>query len=139
MKIKITTGFSADEKFIIDSDEAHKAYYLFNNPEMRGTFSNGVAIIGKNIQGIQPAWNESKGWNPTHKLDDDDWNDIRRTGLDERMEKILAKARDVAHIAENNLKLLEQDLSEIQVILPTEKNTKLLEETKNLSDKFQIK
>lgn len=137
MKIKITTGFSADEKFIIDSDEAHKAYYLFNNPEIRGTFSNGVAIIGKNIQGIQPAYNETMGWNPTHKLDDDDWNDIHSKGMDKKLSLCLEKARNVAKLAEKNLVLLETPLSEIKSLPKTEKQNLLDEGIKSLSEKFK--
>ena len=82
--IKIITGFRENQYYVIEDYEAHKAYYLFNNPEARTTFENGVALIGKNIQGIEPAWNESMGWNPTHELDDDDWNDISRKGVDNK-------------------------------------------------------
>ncbi len=138
MDIKITTGFNADEKFIIDSEEAHKAYYLFNNPELRGTFKNGVAIVGRDIRSIQPAWNESMGWNPSHKLDDDDWNDIRSKGVDTKINKLLLKASDVARLAEKNLSLLEEPLTEIQISLPTAQHNQIGEEMRSLADKFKM-
>lgn len=137
MKIKISTGFSGDEKFIIDSDEAHKAYYLFNNPELRGTFKNGVALIGRDIRSIQPAWNEIMGWNPTHKIDDDDWNDIYRKGVDKEANIILTLAQDTARLAQNNQSLLEQPLSEIKS-LPSKQQSELTEGIKRLADKFKI-
>lgn len=138
MKIKITTGFSGDEKFIIDANEAHKAYYLFNNPDMRGTFSNGVALIGKNIQSILPAWNETMGWNPTHKLDDDDWNDIRNKGIDKKASLILEKAREVAKLAEKNIKQLDTPLQEIEYVKKTENQHLLNNEIKSLANKLSI-
>ena len=42
LKIKIITGFRKDQYYTIDAEEAHKAYYLFLNPEERGVFNNGV-------------------------------------------------------------------------------------------------
>lgn len=117
MKIKIITGFRDDQYYVIDSEEAHKAYYLFNNPEARTVFNNGVALIGKNIQGIEPAWQESMGWNPTHKLDSDDWNDIRGRHKDEQMRNILAEAKQVSYLAESNPDVLKKLLSEAKTLL----------------------
>lgn len=118
--IKIITGFRDEQHYIIEDEEAHKAYFLFNNPEARTTFSNGVALIGKNIQGIEPAWNESMGWNSTHKLDDDDWNEIRKTGTDKKLRNILARAKEVAQLAEKNPEILKGNLSEAQKLLSAE-------------------
>ena len=108
--IKIITGFRDDQYFIIEDNEAHKAYYLFNNPEARTVFSNGVALIGKNIQGIEPAWNETMGWNPSHKLDNDDWNDIRTKGVEKKMRQVLGQAQDLALLAEHKPELLKTPL-----------------------------
>ena len=72
LKIKIITGFRKDQYYTIDAEEAHKAYYLFLNPEERGVFNNGVAMIGKNVQGIEPDYHATMGWNSTHTLDSDD-------------------------------------------------------------------
>jgi hypothetical protein len=113
-KIKITTGFSEDEKFTIEPKEAHKAYYLFNNPTKRGTFSNGVAVTGNQIRSIQPDYHATMGWNPSHKLDDDDWNEIRGKGVDNKLRNILSIARDVAKLAEQDNLLLEKPLNEIK-------------------------
>ena len=110
--IKVITGFRENQYYVIENHEAHKAYYLFNNPEARTIFENGVALIGKNIQGIEPAFNETMGWNPTHQLDDDDWNDIRKHGVDEKLRDILAEAKKVAYLAEKNPELLKLPLQE---------------------------
>lgn len=111
--IKIITGFRDEQYYVIEDYEAHKAYYLFNNPEARTIFENGVALIGKNIQGIEPAWNESMGWNPTHKLDDDDWNDIRRKGKDVKLRDILTEGKKIALLAEKNPQYLKMKMNEI--------------------------
>lgn len=117
LKIKIITGFRNEQYYIIDGDEAHKAYYLFNNPEARTTFSNGVALIGKNIQGIEPAYNETMGWNTTHKLEDDDWNEIRTKGIDKKLRDVLALAKEISLLAEGNPELLKKTLTENQGLL----------------------
>ncbi len=114
MKIKIITGFRENQYYVIDAEEAHKAYYLFLNPEARSTFKNGVALIGKNIQGIEPAYNETMGWNPTHELDDDDWNDIRSKGVDTKLRDMLAEGKKVAYLIEKNPQMLNSPLSEIK-------------------------
>ena len=115
--IKITTGFRAEQFYIIEDDEAHKAYYLFNNPEARTIFSNGVALIGKNIQGIEPAYNETMGWLPTHKLDGDDWNEIRKKGIDSKLRDVLYEGKQIAQLAEKNPQVLKQTLTEAKQLL----------------------
>lgn len=115
--IKIKTGFNENQYYIIEDQEAHKAYYLFNNPEARTVFTNGVALIGKNIQEIQPAYNETMGWNPTHKLDDDDWNEIRSKGVADRLRNVLALGREVALLAEQKPEILKIPLREAKQLL----------------------
>lgn len=117
MKVKVITGFRDDQYYVIDAEEAHKAYYLFNNPEKRGVFNNGVALVGKNIQGIEPAWNETMGWNPSHKPDGSDWNEIRKKGLKPRMAELLAQAKKVAYFVESRPELMLRPLSEAQTLL----------------------
>lgn len=117
MKIKITTGFNEDQKFTIDSDEAHKAYYLFNNPDKRGVFNNGVALIGRDIRSIQPDYNAEMGWNPTYELDDYDWEEIRSEGVDKKMRDILASAKEISYLAEKKPEILQQKLSEVKQLL----------------------
>ena len=112
MAIKITTGFREDQYRIVEDEEAHKAYYLFMHPEERGIFSNGVALQGKNIQQIEPAYNETMGWNPTHKLDDDDWNEIRAKGVDRKLRDLLSEAREVARLAEKSPEVIMRPLTE---------------------------
>lgn len=93
MKIKIITGFRKDQHYTIDAEEAHKAYYLFMNPDKRGIFSNGVALEGKLIQGIEPDYNATMGWNETHILDSDDWNELNKKGIARKMQDILVDAK----------------------------------------------
>lgn len=97
--IKLVTGYRADQYQIISSDEAHKAYYLFLHPDKRSIFSNGTAIRGEDIKSIEPAWHEAMGWNPTHQLDSDDWNEIRDKRIDYKVRNVLNVAKDVAMIA----------------------------------------
>lgn len=137
--IKIITGFREEQYYIIEDYEAHKAYYLFNNPEARTIFENGVALIGKNIQGIEPAWNETMGWNPTHTLDDDDWNDIRKHRVDTKLRNILEEGKKIAQLAEKNPQLLKMTLDEIgNNIEPELENKEVSKLTEGLANKFKI-
>ena len=110
--IKIITGFRENQYYTIPTEEAHKAYYLFTHPEERTVFSNGVALIGKFIQGIEPDWNALMGYNPTHELDSDDWNEIKNRGIDLKIRDSLYEAKQTALLAEKNPKLLNMELSE---------------------------
>ncbi len=113
IKIKIITGFRENQFYSIDADEAHKAYYLFTHPEERGVFENGVALIGKNIQGIEPDWNAIMEYNPDYELDYEDWNELRSTGLERRAKEALVIAKDVARMVDEKPQLINEKLSEI--------------------------
>lgn len=131
MKLKIITGFSDDEKFTIEAEEAHKAYHLFLNPEKRGVFNNGVAIVGSNIKAIKPDYNATMGWNASYKLTDDDWSDIRSKGVDVKLQEIISTASNVAKLADGKPELLQLPLSEASTFLlddPQKKQANILAE-----------
>lgn len=123
--IKIITGFREDQQMSIPMQEAHKAYYLFLHPEERGVFSNGLALIGKNIQEIKPDWNSTMGWNTTHELDEFDFNEMRKEGVEDKMRTLLEKAKDVAKLAFNNPSLINDKLQDCLELLSTEELKRL--------------
>lgn len=94
-KIKIVCGFRKEQEFTIDANEAHKAYYLFNHPEKRGTFNSGLALKGSDIQRIEPDYNATMGWNHTHQLTGDDWNKLHSSGVMPKMMSIMSVAKEV--------------------------------------------
>jgi len=97
-KVKIVCGFRKEQEFTIDANEAHKAYFLFNNPEKRGTFNNGLALKGSDIQRIEPDYNATMGWNHTYQLTNDDWNELRNNGVAKKIREIMAYAKKVARV-----------------------------------------
>lgn len=97
MKIKIVLGYRQDQEETIDADEAHKAYYLFLNPEERGVFKNGLAIVGKDIQRIVPDYHATMGWNPDWKMNGDDWNEVRGKEIDKKIKNILVEGKELAY------------------------------------------
>lgn len=94
-KIKVVCGFRKEQEFTIDANEAHKAYYLFNHPEKRGTFNNGLALKGSDIQRIEPDYNATMGWNHTHQLTGDDWNELHASGVMPKMMSIMSVAKEI--------------------------------------------
>lgn len=119
--LKAVIGFRDDQFVTIPMQEAHKLYYLFNHPEERGVFNNGVALVGKNIQTIIPNWNETLGYNPNYKLTEDDWNDIRGKSIDAKMKTLIEKAKDISKIAEQNISIIKLNMYEALKLLPENK------------------
>ena len=89
-------GFRKDQEMTIEADEAHKAYHLFLNPEKRAIFGDGNAIKGSSIERIEPDYHSTMGWNKTHFLDNDDWNEIKQTGVDKELKTLLGDAKHIA-------------------------------------------
>ena len=113
LKIKIITGYRIDQEHTLDADEAHKAYYLFMNPDKRAIFRSGLAIKGTSIEAIEPDFHATMGWNSSHKLTGEDWNELRAKGIPERIQSVLEEARDILPRIEKEKELLSKPLSEI--------------------------
>lgn len=108
-KIKIILGYN--KHYSVSVEEAHKAYHIFMNPEKRAIFSNGVAIRGKDIMGIEPDYHSVFGWNESHKIEGDDWNEINKSAecseLKENLQyaKMLAQKPETLSVALSDAKL----------------------------------
>lgn len=100
-RVKMITGFRRDQEYSIDANEAHKAYYLFDHPDTRSTFSDGLAIKGDQIQEIVPDYQGTMGWNPTHVLDSDDHNELAKNGVSRKLQQIMSAAKDIAKLGES--------------------------------------
>ena len=137
MRVKIIVGYRRDQEHSIDANEAHKAYYLFLNPEKRGVFSNGLAIKGDQIQEIVPDWQGTMGWNATHVLDSDDWNEIHAKGIDRKMQRALAGAKEVAQVGIPEE--LNQPLSKLLTTKYTPIDSPVKRLTSSLADKMKNK
>ena len=117
LKVKIVTGYRQDQYHTIDTEEAHKAYWLFMHEDKRAIFSSGIALVGKNIQSIEPDYHATMGWNPAHTLDSDDWNELRQKGIDTRLRDVLQEAKMIAQ--QGRPELMTLPLSEAQTKLLT--------------------
>jgi hypothetical protein len=75
------------------------------------------------------------GWNPSHKMDGDDWNEIHQKGIKPQMRDLLYEAKRVMPLIEKNKALLQVGLGEIVKELP---QPKMSEGIKKLVDKMRV-
>lgn len=94
--IRVVTGYRKNQGFTLNAEEAHKAYYLFLNPDQRGIFSNGVAVQGKDIKTIEPDYNATMGWNETYEPNEYDHRQLEENGVKKKLRNALAKANLLA-------------------------------------------
>ena len=85
---KVFKGYT--EYVPIDETELEKAL---------AAFKFGTAVIFNSgavekIEAIIPDLNRSMGWNPSYKLGDDDWNDIRNKGIERKCAELHQKTKE---------------------------------------------
>jgi len=122
-KIKVVCGFRKDQEFTLDANEAHKAYYLFLNPEKRGTFNSGLALKGADIQRIEPDYHATAGYSVDYKLGGEDMRELAANGTITKLQAILVSAKEIARLGET------ADLTQPLHTLVTEKYPQLSERT----------
>ncbi len=116
----------------IDETELEKAL---------AAFKFGTAVILKNgalekIESVLPDLNRSMGWNPSYKLGDDDWNDIRSKGIDHKLQELHEKTRNkIEYLIETKQTHLIG--KNVHVDMP-EKPKEISEGAKMLADKFKV-
>lgn len=120
MQIKITTGYREDQFVYIPLEEAHKAYWLFLNPEQRGVFSNMATLVGRDIHNIEFDYHTLMGWNPTHKLDNHDYNELRDKGYLEKGKKFMEQVKQVSVLANEQPHLLDKKISDVFAEMPAQ-------------------
>lgn len=133
--LKIVCGYDDDRHYTIPAQEAHKAYYLFNHPEKRGTFADGISLIGKEIRIIQPDYHTTMGWNKTHELDDYDWNYLNGKEVVEKMKEIMGNAKEVAAMIDKKPELANMQLGDI---IKEKNNLITFPQTEKLAEQFRI-
>ena len=131
--VKAICGYREDQEHSVPLEEAHKLYRLFQHPEERAIFNDGLALVGSDLRKIVPDYHRTMGWNPTHQLDTDDWNDLRSKGVDTEIRDGMEMAKNIALSGKEEL--LKLPLSEVIKELPKKIYSK---EVKRLSDKFKI-
>lgn len=135
LKLKIIAGFRKDQEYSIEADEAHKAYFLFLHPEARGIFRNGIAMVGSDIHRIEPDYHGSMGWNTTHQLDSDDWNDIRSRGLEVKIQNLLAAGKEIASLGSpEDINIPLSELLKTKYVALTGKRNDVSDEVKRLAE-----
>lgn len=77
---KIHLGYGDEMKLSIGEDEIERVMTAFLTGKKIQTSAG--AIDGSKILLIKEDWNKTMGWNETHQLTSDDWNEINQKGVD---------------------------------------------------------
>ena len=99
----VKTGYGKDDFIRIDNLadlERAQGAFLTNSKTI---FDNGAACRGQDIISIREDWHREMGWNRTYRNDDgnvkeyelgeDDWNEIRNKGVEEKYKGVLAEVK----------------------------------------------
>lgn len=116
----------------IDETELEKALAAFKFGTA-AIFNSGAL---EKIESVIPDLNRTMGWNPTYKLQDDDWSEIRSKGTDVKCQRLIEKTRDKIDylLATNQKHLIGKG---IEIELP-QKPKEINDATKSLADKMRL-
>ncbi len=116
----------------IDETELEKALVAFRLGKSAIFKSGALEKLGD----IVPDYHRTMGWNPTHRLDDDDWADMRSKGVDKKLTFLVEAVKNkIDYLIETKQEhLLGKD---VPVVIP-EKTKELSSATALLASKFKI-
>lgn len=80
---KVKLGYGKSEYISVGERDAEVAMYAFLNPTARVVLS-GKPVRGQDIITIEEDWHREMGWNPTHQLQGEDWNELKSKGVTEK-------------------------------------------------------
>lgn len=92
MYYKIKTGYNELDFVPIDQSELETAFYAFLS-DSKAIFKNGV-VRGKDIIAITPDYHREMNWNYTHKLNVDDFAELRKLGIESKAMNLLETAKE---------------------------------------------
>ncbi len=104
MHFIVKTGYSPNDFIRINSlEDLERAQFAFMT-NAKVVFSNGQMCRGQDIISIREDWHAEMGWNKNYRRDDgsvasyelgnDDWNEIRKKGVDKKYLGILAEVKE---------------------------------------------
>lgn len=129
-KIRIGYGKGDDTFIPIDESELETALYCFIM-DGKGVFKGGVCR-GKDIISITEDWHKEMGWNESHVMDSDDWNDLYQKGIDKKYVGVLAEYKEKVQflisseqqgLIGKNVPLKELGISPLSLVAPDFKKT----------------
>lgn len=133
---KVKIGYGEDEAISIETiADLEKAQYAFLT-DGKVIFSNGEICRGKDIITISEDWHREMGWNRTHKLGNDDWNELNAKGITGKYKGLLTQTKEkVQYLIENQkTHLIGKDI-DIPELRKIETN---IVDGSSLAEKFRI-
>ena len=116
-----TRNFKHPEIDIEESELEKAQYAMMTGGNTNVTFKSGW-VIASEITQIMPNYGKTMGWNPEHKLDKDDWNEINNTHAMRRLPHAIGKAKErIDYLIANGQENLIGTNAEVPVL--EEKNT----------------
>jgi hypothetical protein len=89
------------------------------------------------VEAVIPDYSRTMGWNPSHKLNDDDWNEMRKVGIEKKVQKYIADVKEKIEylIATNQRNLIGQNTN---IVLPG-RTKEMTYVTATLAEKLKVK
>ena len=118
----------------IDSRELEKAMFAFitKSPVV---FEKGAT---ERIDRIIPDLHKAMGWNPAHRLDADDYNELKHTGIEQQYERVIGRVKErIQYLMETKqTHMVGKNIAIPQIDNP--KNPNVLEGVKSLTNKMRL-
>lgn len=115
----------------IDETELEKALAAFRFGTS-AIFKNGAL---EKMGDIMPDYNRTMGWNPSHRLDDDDWADIRSKGVDTKLRELNQSTKEkIDYLIETGQQNLIGKNAHVEI---PKRSQNISDSVKSLSDKFK--
>ena len=110
---KVIWGFDEERSTDIGESELIKALYAMSTKSK--VYLGDILLDGKYIIAIKENYQKTMGWNPTHEMDSDDWNQLKTEGIDKlfagKVYEAKQKVQDM--IASKDLSLLRSETKQL--------------------------
>lgn len=133
---RVKVGYGHNEYIPIEGKkELEKAIWAFSTND-KAVFDKGL-VRGQDIIAITEDWHREMGWNPTHIIEGEDWQEIKEKGVQKKYENLISSVKSkVGYLIETNQENLIGTDYEMPMI---GENKKVSQGIEDLAERMRIK